>query len=297
MNVKPCGENDGQTLLSLAEVLCASGVSKLVLHAWERRYGLVPIQRSETGRRFYTAEQAERLRLLKVCSDAGHRIGTLIGLPLDDLQRIEMAEIARGRNAPLIAAIRAMNGEAFRARLLTRLQAEGPEVFLEATVLPLLREIGVLWSDGTLSIAAEHLATAKVKRILGSLLDDCPVAPDDAPRMITATLSGEEHDIGALGAALVARLHGWNSLCLGANMPPEEVAAAAAARGARCVCVSAVNGKPAQLETTLRILRGLLAKDVLLVTGGVAYGALKPPADVLYLPHFDAFRHFLQNNR
>jgi MerR family transcriptional regulator, light-induced transcriptional regulator len=295
MQVTEDGKTGGDPLLNLAEVLSISGITKLVLHAWERRYGIEPAQRNETGRRFYTPEQAERLRLLKICSDAGHRIGTIVDLPLDDLRRLETSVIARRRNAPLIAALNTMNGEDFRDMLRTRADAEGPEGFLDATVLPLLRDIGTLWAEGNLSIAAEHLASGKIRRLLGTMIDECPSPRAGAPRMLTATLSGEEHEIGALAATLVARLHGWDSLHLGANLPPEEVEAAAVTRGVCCVCLSAVNGRPSRLEADLRHLRATLPEDIMLVTGGPAYAALPAVDHVVFLPHLDALRHLLSH--
>ncbi len=295
--MKPNKQDAGEPLLSLADVLSISGISKLVLHAWERRYGIEPARRSETGRRFYTADQAERLRLLKVCSDAGQRIGNLVTLPLEDLRRIEAADVARLRNAPMIAALQAMDGEDFRSMLQARAAAEGAEAFLDATALPLLREIGSLWSDGTLSIAAEHLASTKIKRLLGTMIDQCPPLASEAPRMLVATPTGEDHEIGALAATLVARLHGWSSLFLGPNLPPEEIASAAAAQHARCVCLSAINGKPARLEAALLSLRSHLADDVLLVTGGAAYATLPEIAGVAFMPHLDAFRSLIDAQR
>jgi DNA-binding transcriptional MerR regulator/methylmalonyl-CoA mutase cobalamin-binding subunit len=295
MRMTGSGKDNDRTLLSLAEVLSISGITKLVLHAWERRYGIEPAERSETGRRFYTRDQAERLRLLKACSDAGHRIGTIFDLPLDDLRRLEVSALARQRNAPLIAALGAMNGEDFRDMLLTRADAEGPEGFLDATVLPLLRDIGDLWSQGSLSIAAEHLASVKIRRLLGAMIDEAPSPRAGAPRMMSATLSGEEHEIGAVAASLVARLHGWDSLHLGPNLPPEEVEAAAMTRGACCICLSGVNGKPARLEAELRQLRATLPEDIAIVIGGPAYAALPAIDGVQFLPHFDALRDFLDS--
>lgn len=286
--------DNSEDLLSLAEVLSISGLTKLVLHAWERRYGLQPAQRSDSGRRFYTVEQAERLRLLRVCSEGGQRIGTIVDLSLDDLRRLETTVIARRRNAPLIAALMALNGEGFRDMLLTRADAEGPEGFLDATVLPLLRDIGTLWAEGNLSIAAEHLASAKIRRLLGTMIDACPSPHADAPRMLTATLSGEEHEIGALAANLVARLRDWDSLHIGVNLPPEEVEAAAVTRGVCCVCLSAINGKPSRLEADLRHLRATLPGDIMLA-GGPAYAALPALDGVMFLPHLDALRQLLSN--
>lgn len=290
------GSEDGDGgLLSLAEALSVSGMTKLLLHAWERRYGIEPAQRSETGRRFYTVEQAERLRLLKVCSDAGHRIGNLVTLTQDDLRRIEASEIARQRNAPLIQALQTLNVDDFRTMLRDRAVAEGPGSFLDATALPLMRDIEARWADGALSMAAEHLATVKIKRVLGTMIDQCPRLPETAPRLIIATPSGEEHEIGALAATLVARLHGTNSLFLGPNLPPEEIAATALAWQARCVCMSASAGKPARLQAGIRALRLALPAEILLVTGGPAYAALPVIDGVRHLPHLDAFRSLVND--
>jgi MerR family transcriptional regulator, light-induced transcriptional regulator len=286
--------DNSEVLLSLAAVLSISGLTKLVLHAWERRYGLQPAQRSDTGRRFYTAEQAERLRLLRVCSEGGQRIGTLVALPLDDLRRIEAAQSARLRNAPLIEALQALNGEDARALLQARADAEGAEGFVDATAIPLLQEIGQLWAEGTLSVAAEHLATAKIRRVLGTMIDQCPEPADDAVRMITATLEGEDHEIGAMACTLIARLHGLNSLHLGTNMPQDEILIAATRRNVRYVCLSALAGKRSRHEAALRALRSALPQEVLLVIGGPGYAAMPALQGVVYMPHFDAFRSLIE---
>jgi MerR family transcriptional regulator, light-induced transcriptional regulator len=291
------GRGKGQDLLSLAEVLSISGLTKLVLHAWERRYGLQPEQRSDTGRRFYTVEQAERLRLLRVCSEGGQRIGNLIALPLEDLKRIEAAQSARLRNAPLIEALQALNGEDARAMLQARADAEGAEGFVDATAIPLLQQIGQLWAEGAMSVAAEHLASAKIRRVLGAMIDQGPEPTDDAPRMITATLEGEEHEIGALASTLIARLHGLNSLHLGTNLPQHEILAAARMRNVHYVCLSALVGKRSRLEADLRALRAALPKEILLVTGGPGYASMPALEGVVYIPHFDAFRSLIETKR
>lgn len=125
-------EDDG-TWLSLADVRAISGVTNIVLQAWERRYRLEPAYRSETGRRYYTAKQAEHLRLLKFCSDAGRRIGTLVALPMEELRHIEANERARIRNPPLIEALKNLDDDVFRTMLQARVDEEGPEAFLDAT--------------------------------------------------------------------------------------------------------------------------------------------------------------------
>lgn len=284
-------------LLGLADVLDRAGISKLVLHAWERRYGLAAAERSETGRRFYTADQAERLRLLKLCTDAGHRISSLIDLPDHQLVRLAEAHTATSNLGPLLRAVQALDAPLVHKLLQRRVDEDGPEGFVRKTVVPLMQEIGARWATGNLNVAAEHMATAVVKRILGTMIDQCPAAAVDAPCLIATTPKGEEHEIGALVVSLLARLRGWNALYLGPNLPNANIIDATLLRGARHVCLSALNGKPEQLHRQLKDLRAGLPRSTSIWTGGPGYQAVPAISGVSCVAHLDDFVALLEEHR
>ncbi len=56
------------------------------IRVWERRHRLVTPQRSDTGRRFYSDEDVERLLLVKQLTDSGHTISSLAHLGINDLK-------------------------------------------------------------------------------------------------------------------------------------------------------------------------------------------------------------------
>lgn len=282
-------QDKGEALIGLAEALTTSGVPKLLLHAWERRYGIEPAERSPTGRRFYTREQVERLRLLKSCSDGGHRIGNLVSLPTDALLRLEAELRARADLSDVFEAVKAMDSDRLQSLLQARAERDTPEQFIRTTALPLMREIGSLWAKGDATIAAEHMTTAQIKRILGGFFDQCPQPAGDAPRLIATTPEREEHDIGALVAALLARLRGWNALFLGANLPAAEIADAAHRRDVSCVCLSALTGRKAALERHLKELRTALSADIGIWIGGAAYGPVSTLHGVTYMADLEVF--------
>ncbi|MFN3832154.1 MAG: MerR family transcriptional regulator [Allorhizobium sp.] len=275
--------------IGLAETLSRSGVSKVLLHAWERRYGMAPAERSPTGRRFYTRDQVERLRLLKSLSDNGHRIGSLVALSTDSLTWMEQALHARDALKEIVEAIKAMDSDRLQALLQARAKLETPEHFIRATVLPLMRELGSLWTAGEITIAAEHMTTAKIKRILGRLFDQCPTPSENAPRLIATTPEREEHDVGALVVTLLARSRGWSALFLGASLPAAEIVEAAHRRNVVCVCLSALTGRKAALERHLRDLRSALSPDIEIWTGGAGYGPLSALPGITFMPSLDAF--------
>ncbi len=80
-----------------------TGISSHVLRVWERRYQVVEPDRSDSGRRRYSQSDIQRLVLLKTLVDNGHSIGTVAGLPTEQLeQRLEGILGPAGDVAPSI---------------------------------------------------------------------------------------------------------------------------------------------------------------------------------------------------
>lgn len=65
-----------------------AGLSVETLRVWERRYGLSETERSAHGQRLYSAEQIDRLRLLKHLVDQGHPIGLIAILSVEQLREL-----------------------------------------------------------------------------------------------------------------------------------------------------------------------------------------------------------------
>src|SRR4051812_5385386 len=65
-----------------------AGLSAETLRVWERRYELSDTRRSAHGQRLYSAEQVQRLSLLKQLVDQGHPIGQLARLSTERLREL-----------------------------------------------------------------------------------------------------------------------------------------------------------------------------------------------------------------
>ena len=70
------------------------------IRVWERRHQVVTRQRSDTGRRFYSDDDVERLLLIKQLIDLGHTISSLAHLNLHELKERLSTNQAREGNAP-----------------------------------------------------------------------------------------------------------------------------------------------------------------------------------------------------
>ena len=68
-----------------------TGLKPDLIRAWERRYGAVSPERSQTRRRFYTDDDIERLQLLRKAVNGGRSIGQIA-----ELTELELRELIEG---------------------------------------------------------------------------------------------------------------------------------------------------------------------------------------------------------
>jgi DNA-binding transcriptional MerR regulator/methylmalonyl-CoA mutase cobalamin-binding subunit len=261
-----------------------TGLTPHVLRAWERRYGAVSPSRSEGGQRLYSDLDIERLRTLHRLGETGHAIAPLARLTLPELEQLARAEAAAqprvtgqapaaapgGIMDEALAATSALDAPRLQAALERAAIGLGVPAFLDQIAGPLLREIGRGWRDGRLGIAHEHFASAAVRRVLGWILRTYEVS-GTAPRVVVATPAGQRHELGAMLAAAAAASEGWGVTYLGADLPAEDVLAAARQSHARAVALSALHptDDPA-LIGYVGDLRRALPADVRLLIGGPA---------------------------
>ncbi len=265
-----------------------TGLTPHVLRAWERRYGAVSPSRSEGGQRLYSDLDIERLLALHRLGEAGHALAPLAHLSLDELERLARADVAaqppRGAGAgrapeppagelvaKALAATEALDAAELRAVLERATIGLGVPAFLDQVAGPFLREIGRGWQDGRLGIAHEHFASAAVRRVLGWILRTYEVS-GTAPRVVVATPGGQRHELGAMLAAAAAASEGWGVTYLGADLPAEDVIAAARQSRARAVALSALHppDDAALIGYVTELRRGLPAEVRLLIGGPAA---------------------------
>jgi DNA-binding transcriptional MerR regulator len=261
-----------------------TGLSPHVLRAWERRYGAVQPLRSEGGTRRYRESDIARLKLLREAVDAGHPIGQVAGLSNTELER--RAARAEGLPGlvlePLLDALKRFDGPEAERLLALQLSALGPEQFARLVALPLLRQVGELWYRGRLCVGSEHLASAILRSLLGVALRPSRMSLR-TPSIVFATPSGERHELGLLGAAVVTAGAGGNALFLGPDLPIQEVVAAARSAEAAAVAVGVTVLPPRDAQKALRSLRRELPEEVLIWVGGAGSEGLTLPPGVEHI--------------
>jgi len=271
-------------------VVQQTGLSPHVLRVWERRYGAVQPERSDSNRRQYAEEEITRLGLLSKLTKAGHAIGQIATLPADELK--SMAADLPATPAPEATPaspepqedlmdwawshVVALEPGKLRTLLDDSVVSLGATGVLEQLLVPLVSRIGTGWESGELSAAEEHAASAVIKDVL--FLGSRPFAESaGAPGLLVAAPAGQLHELGAAMVTSTARRLGWNVTYLGPSLPAEEITRAAIRSGALAVALSIVYpGDDPQMPDELRRLRRLLPDGMPILIGGraaPAYGA------------------------
>lgn len=137
-------QTDVNSTYRIGAVSRLTGIPADTLRVWERRYGVVEPLRSPKGSRLYTRSDISRLALIKRLVDAGHAIGSVAALSLEQLEERLQAQqdVDAGQpRAPASPARLAFLGDSLPALATSRAEelepmevvvaSRSPEEFLE----------------------------------------------------------------------------------------------------------------------------------------------------------------------
>ena len=256
--------------LRIGELARRTGVATELLRAWERRYGLLTPDRTESGYRLYSDDDVHRVRRMR------ELLAT--GLSAAEAARQAVSEPpAPAELAPAAASMelryaleRLDDADAHAAfdRLLADYSADA---VLSGVVLPLLRELGTGWERGEISVAQEHFASNLLRgRLLGLARGWDRGA---GPRAVLACPPGERHDLGLVIFGLALRELGWRITFLGADTPPDTLDETVRRLQPQALVLAVTDGArlPGVAETASR-LRGV---DTAIWIGGAGAGEVE----------------------
>ncbi|PYT04610.1 MAG: hypothetical protein DMF60_14765 [Acidobacteria bacterium] len=243
-----------------------TGLSIDVVRVWERRYGAVRPVRSAGGTRLYSDADVLRLNRLHRAVERGYGIGQAARLSeseLDELiagaqpspDRTDPYQCARQR---FIAAIQTMDVVAADQELARAATLFAPGELVKKIVSPIFDEVRERKTLKEFGVAHERVATGLLRRMLGSLIR--VYAPSgNLDTLVLATPAGDPHEFDLLLAALLAAVHGWRVVYLGADVAAAEIALAVRLTNARVLTLNVATEHyriNEELESISRIVSG-----------------------------------------
>lgn len=292
-----------EMVFSIAAVERETGISKDTLRVWERRYGFPTPSRDVTGERIYSADEVEKLRLIRSLLDQGHRPGKVVSVDIADLRNLAQQfqeQTAKSHNALAATAelqlfvdlCKTHQPESLRRELSQAQMRKGLFRFVVEVLGPLNELIGAEWASGSIAVFEEHLYTECVQTVLRTAIATIPVGAVAAPRILLTTIPQEQHGLGLLMAEAVFAMEGAACTSLGTQTPIGDIVRAAQAHEADIVALSFSSAvRPAYVIEALSDLRAALPAQVEIWGGGncsVLYRRPPPFVHVLDLHQLGA---------
>ena len=308
------GLNSDSAQYLISTVSKRSGVKSDLVRAWERRYQAVTPTRTAGGHRVYTDQDIARLKLLNQATGNGHSISQIAKFSLDDLKKLTKDEA--GAVTPALnrkttsasdrvyltedyiekcyAAVLAFDARMLESHFENAIVELGTEVFIEHLLTPLLTRIGERWISGELRPVHEHMTSSVIRSLTYILRNNNPCAAN-APKMIVSTPIGQLHELGALLAAIMAELSGWQVTYLGANLAAEEIAAGVKYTNACALTLSlSFASDDHVVAKELRRLKKLVGNNVAIIVGGRAAGHYQGVLNEVGVLNIQGYAHFRQ---
>jgi DNA-binding transcriptional MerR regulator len=207
-----------------------TGIKAHTIRIWEKRYGLLKPERTETNIRTYSLQSLQKLLNVTLLYNNGYKISKIA-----DLAESQITQQVREIVAQNSVKSHAINGfklaminfdQSLFQKTYSGLLAEKSfrEIFWEV-FMPLLHELGLLWQSDTIGPAHEHFITHLIKQKINTSTEKLQsLEPTKSDKVFVLFLPENEiHEIGLLFVNYELVLRGYKTIYLGQTIPLESL--------------------------------------------------------------------------
>lgn len=213
---------------SIKDLEKLSGVKAHTIRIWEKRYGVINPDRTDTNIRTYRDEDLKKLLNIAMLNQNGFKISKIA-----KLDRLELNEKVAGlgdSHVPLavhvdrlVVAMIDMDRHKFNEVVDECANTYGFEQTCLGVIYPFLEKVGVLWSIDQIHPAQEHFISHLIRQKMMVAIDKSQSNPSTGKKFILFLKEGEFHEIGLLFYHYVLSSLGHEVVYLGQSVPKNDV--------------------------------------------------------------------------
>lgn len=222
--------NNIATLFSIKDLENLSGIKAHTIRIWEKRYGLLKPDRTESNIRYYDLENLKKLLNISILNSQGHKISQIASYKNEELEA-KVREYTSGHDdskhyinslkVSMLNYDRNLFEHTYNSLIA---ESSFKDVFVNVLV-PFLQNIGLEWQSNSITPAHEHFFTNLVKqKLLINIERVQQVLPKDPEDVFVLYLPlNEIHEFGLLYLHYVLLLKGKYSVFLGQSVPTSNL--------------------------------------------------------------------------
>ena len=215
---------------SIKDLEYLSGIKAHTIRMWEKRYGVLKPNRTDTNIRTYSVNGLQKILNIAFLNENGYKISRISNMSDDDV----------GKLVRRITTSKSNVNRAVQSMKVAMMNFDQP-LFLKTydglltnktfrdiyndVFIPLLEQIGYLWQSGTITPAHEQFISNLIKQKLFMNIENLQkVQPINKDKVFVLFLPEEEiHDIGLFYTNYELLSHGYKVIFLGQSLPMEDL--------------------------------------------------------------------------
>jgi DNA-binding transcriptional MerR regulator len=219
-----------KSTFSIKDLENLSGIKAHTIRIWEKRYGLLNPERTDTNIRFYSLESLKRLLNISLLNNEGVKISKIANLDdgsFDKLLSDTVSNKVNKNNFINELKIAMLNFDFIlfeKAYLEISKKLSFSEIFTNYFV-PFLGDIGLLWQSGSINPSHEHFVSNIIRQKI--LLESYHLQIKEvkkSDKLFILFLPDEEiHDLGLTYLQYEVLKAGYKSIMLGASVPIDSL--------------------------------------------------------------------------
>jgi len=260
------------TFYSIKDLEHLSGIKAHTIRIWEKRYGLLDPDRSDTNIRSYSDKDVRRILNVAMLVKNGYKISAVA---LFDEQRLQLEVIRINRNSTepdknidqLLFLTVNLDTFGFETLMNLIISQNGFKKTIEQVVFPFFERIGILWQTGSIFTAHEHFVSNLIRNRLIREIGNFE-SNESAKSVLFFLRNDEWHELGLLYFNYLAAEAGLRCVYLGQSLPFEDLSNLLTAQKYDFVCTSFIQAiEKAELEQYLANLSFVFNQNKILIAG------------------------------
>ncbi len=206
-----------------------TGVKAHTIRIWEKRYGIVTPERTDSNIRFYSDNDLKRLLNISILNKRGIKISSLAQFSDEELREKVMHlvmhdDIYKTQIESLIVAMIDLDEAKFEKVFSNTIIEIGFEDTLTHVIYPFFTKVGLLWQTDAISPVQEHFVSNLVRQKIIAAIDNLEVRyPPHAKVFILFLPEHELHELGLLLFYYLIKKVGHKTIYLGQATPLSEL--------------------------------------------------------------------------
>lgn len=209
---------------SIKDLENLSGIKAHTLRIWEKRYGIIKPNRTDSNIRYYKDEDLQTILNISILNRHGIKISRIAGMSGDDI-RSKVVEITRVEDSfadsldAMMLSVIELDESKLNILLDHQINTFGFEATINDVLYPLLDKLSLMWMAGSVKAVHENFMVSIIKRKITVEIDKLSKADNFCGKRCLLFLPKEEtYELSLLFLNYLLVKHGHRVINLGTGM-------------------------------------------------------------------------------